>query len=218
MHFAKLYRHFDSRCKSYDRKIVHILSLRSSISTWEFNYLTETLVSDIWQHWCGFCRQLIISSCQGAKARDFTLISPRLGDNTYKRIGYEASMVKNNSMHKVTPNGHNSFAIRHEPTWGDIDVFIKVAFGLNPSNVGTLTSIFGAPNSLKHLQKLRNACAHKSFETMQELNHLTLDYNFSRLNQPADLAWATIKNGQEFGIQFWLYEMNLIADYATSKS
>lgn len=218
MHFAKLYRHFDSRCKSYDSKISHILSLRNSISTWEFNYLTETLISDIWQHWCGFCHQLILSSCQGAKARDMTLITPRSGDTSYKRIGYEASHINRNSMHKVTANGHNSFAIRNEPTWGDIDVFVKVAIGLNPSNVGTLTSIFGAPNSLKHLQKLRNACAHKNVETMQELNHLTLDYNFSKLNQPVELAWTTIKNGQEFAIQFWLYEMNLIADYATSNS
>lgn len=218
MHFAKLYGHFDSRCKSYDRKISHILSLKNSISIWEFNYLTETLISDIWQHWCWFCHQLILSSCEGTRARDSTLITPRLGDNSYKRLGYEASHINRNTTHKITANGHNNFAIRNEPTWGDVDVFVKVALGLRPSNTGTLTSFFGAPNSLKHLQKLRNACAHKNAETMQELTHLRLDYNFSKLGQPVDLAWSTIKSGQDFAIQFWLYEMNLLADYVTTSA
>lgn len=214
MHLGKLYDNFDSRCQSYTARINHIISMRSSIDNWKYNYLTEVLVSDIWQSWCNFCRNLLFSSCRGAYARDGSIIAKRGGDNSWERLGYEASQgIRNQTLRT---NGHVNFAIRKEPTWGDLDKFIKATQALQPSNSNTLLSIFGSFTELKNLQLVRNACAHKNVETITDLLSLSSEYSFSELNCVTELAWQNKKvGGHEFAIELWLYEMNLIADYAT---
>ena len=163
-----------------------------------------------------FCRQLIIYSCQGTKARNSLKVIPRPINNETKRVTYEALMAKKGQVSKATKNGHVNFLMRNEPTWGDATEITKIISGLQPSNMNTLLNIFGSPNSLKHPQLVRNACAHKNSETLLELRRLSLDYNFSKLQHPSELAWTTLKNSNDIAFFYWLYEMNLIADYATS--
>lgn len=216
MHLAKLYRKFDARCNSYYLRAHEIQKLKLSVPRWKYNYLTEVLLSDVWQGWSGFCRELIFSSCRGTKARDGTLIKPRTGDVTWERLGYEAKQAQRGI--KTTSNGHRNFYIRNEPTWGDIDSFIKATLALAPANMNYLTSVYGSFTNIKHLQRVRNACAHKNIETLQDISALSSTYKFSKIDYPSDVAWCNVKNNSEFAIELWLYEMNLIADYATSSS
>lgn len=216
MHLAKLYKIFDSRCKSYDKRKQDILNAKGSIPEWKFNYLTEVLISDVWQSWTKFCRSLIIYSCKGTKARDGAVILKRSCDNHWKRITYEAKSANQTRVPK--PNGHLNFQMRDEPTWGDIDVFLRIVSGLAPSNSNVLLTTYGSFLSLKDLQMLRNACAHKNVETVLDLNQLSSRYNFSKLKCATELAWAVSNSGTEYAIELWLYEMNLIADYATSSN
>lgn len=217
MHLGKLYSRFDSRCKSLDKRANLILASKSSLSQWELTYLTTTLISTTWQHWSTFCRKLIIHSCQGARARDLTKITPRLTNNTIERIAYEASLAKQSgSISNARNNGHINFSMWQEPTWGDPSKITKIITGLNPSNSITLLSILGSPNYLHHLQLVRNACSHKNSETLSRTRRLSLDYNFNKLQHPSEIAWATHKVSNDIAYFYWLYEMNLIADYATS--
>ncbi len=215
MHLGKLYSQFDSRCRSYSVRINEINMAKSTISNWQFNHLTEVLISDIWQSWCNFCRELFMSSCRGTVAKNGTSIIARTGDNSWKRISYEAKQAS--SGRSVTTSGHSNFFIRHEPTWGDLDVFIKIVTVMRPSNYMTLQSIYGSFTDLKTLQKVRNACAHKNVETMLALSMFSSSYSFVKLKNATDIVWTSKLNSSEFVIELWLFEMNLIADYATSQ-
>lgn len=216
MLLANLYKNFDSRCKSYDVRLNNIITSKAHIEEWQFNYQTEVLISDIWQNWSRFCRNLVLLSCQGTKARDMSIICKRNQDNSWKRIGYEASMAV--KKRPLTTNGHINFKLRLEPTWGDIDAFITIVNTLSPANKNTLTSIFGSFSSLKDLQKVRNACAHKNAETILDLGILRKNYGFTKLKCATDIAWESSIIHSVKAIELWLYEMNLIADYSTSNN
>ena len=97
-------------------------------------------------------------------------------------------------------------------------MFLKVVTSLAPANKNNLLTIYGSFTSLKDLQRLRNACAHKNVESMQDLQKLTSSYKFSKLKYATELAWKPSILGSEYAVELWLYEMNLIADYATSKN
>lgn len=213
MHLDKLYRKFDAQCTKLETRARNIQTQKSTISNWEFNYLTNSLISVAWINWCSFCRELLVSSCQGSMTRNHQKILKRNLLNTPQRISYEASLVKLNKT--PTANGHINFQMWKEPTWGDPQKITRIITALNPSNSSTLLSIFGSANSIRHLQITRNACAHKNSETINSIRSLSLDYSFSKINHPTELAWTIHKTSNEIAIYYWLYEMNQIADYAT---
>lgn len=216
MYLGKLYDKFDARYTSYSKRVTNLLSRRTSLETWQFNYMTEVLISDVWQSWCHFSRELFFSSCRGCVARNGQKIKSIGVDQTWKRLGYIAKQASLNQ--KVTPNGHNSFAIRKEPTWGDLDIFIRIVNNIQPSNYQNLLNSYGSFTNLKHLQQVRNSCAHKNVETMGEVRQLSPNYGFSSIKSPTDLAWKTSTPHGVYGIELWLFEMNSIADFATSQS
>lgn len=216
MHLGKLYSKFDSRCNSYSVRIEALKSNQINMQPWEFNYQTEVLISDIWQNWCHFTRKLLFSSCRGTVARDGSIVLARSGDNTWKRLGYEAKQGV--SQHNATPNGHLNFKIRMEPTWGDMNCAIKIIVKLQPSNKSHLLTTYGSFSKLKDLQLIRNACAHKNIETINSIYPLASRYNFGVLKNATQVAWATASGSNDYAIEEWLFEMNLIADLATSTS
>ncbi len=215
MHLYKLYRHFDMRCKSYSNRANEILSSRGSISIWQFNYMTEVLISDVWQAWNFFCRELFMSSYRGCVARNGQLIAGLAGDHSWKRIAYVAKQAKSNK--SPTSNGHNAFPIRNEPTWGDLSVFIDIVNKIRPDNYNNLLASYGSFSSLKQLQYIRNACAHKNVETMDEIRQLSSVYRGGKIKSATDLAWRINISESVHGIELWIFEMNLIADLATSQ-
>lgn len=215
MHLGKIYSKFDSRCRSYSERIANINSCKSNVEDWQFCYLTEVLISDVWQAWCHFCRELFLSSCRGCTARNGEKITAISGDKSWMRLGYIAKQASQNR--NSTPGGHLNFAIRKEPTWGDLDVFLRIVDTIRPDNYQTLLFSYGSFSSLKHLQRVRNACAHKNVETISDISLLSTDYGFGRLGAATDIAWKNRLNSGEFAIEIWLYEMNLIADLSTER-
>jgi len=216
MNLSKLYSEFRSRISSYSYRVSELRINKSKYDTWEFNYQTETLISDIWQSWCNFSRTLYLSSCRGTIARNGNEISPISDDLSWKRLAYIAKRkLQNNS---ITANGHQNFALRLEPTWGDLDVFVKVVIAVQPSNVQNLISAYGSFSNIKHLQKVRNACAHKNIETLTELNSLNHLYGFSRLNMATEFVWTIHSQSKTIAIELWLYEISKIADLSTETS
>lgn len=215
MNLIKLYKKFDSRCRGYEQRVCYLYQKRGTLNNWQFNHLTETLISNIWLTWSQFCRNLFLLSCRGTVARDSSTIAPRPGDNSWKRIGYEASQGIRGS--QITNNGHNRFKMQYELTWGDVDKFLQAVQCMRPANATTLLTAFGIGNlSIKDMQKVRNTFAHKNVETMHELRRLRLSYSFSQLTTPSDIVWVTSRNSNSIAVEDWLFHINLVADNATA--
>jgi hypothetical protein len=213
MRLEKLYNKFISRCRVFENRIEIVNSLRGTESTWKINYLTESLISEIWQTWCFFCRDLFVFSCQGDRARDGSVIAAKMPKATCKRICYIAAQTRQNA--SVKPNGHLLFHMRREPTWGDLDVFLDLVLKLQPTNQNNLISSFGSFTKPKHLQLVRNCCSHKNSELFLELAGLSTTYGFTALKHPCEIAWSNGVPSTIFAIELWLYEIEQIAILAT---
>jgi hypothetical protein len=213
MHLAKLYSNFDSRCSSYSKRVNYIILNKPHLTLWEFNYFTEVLISDIWQNWSLFCRELVLSSCFGTKARDGSTVPSCVVSKNRQRLLYEASCIAKSS--KIKPNGHLNFKRLSEPSWGNIDKLLPIISSLTPNNSNTLLSAFGSFTNVKDIRYVRNACAHKNSETISEISSIP-SYHHTKLNYPTDIAWCSNSGGATYAIELWLYEMNLIADLSTS--
>jgi hypothetical protein len=217
MSFSILYRWFDRRCRTYGQKATHLQQHKSEYNDWEYRLLTDALLSDIWQSWCLFSRVLLLKSIRGTKARDGLTIIGLSRDNSWKRIFYETSQHLKG--YQVKANGHVGFKIRFEPTWGDVDVFIRAVQHMAPNNQGRLLTAYGMPlNGIKHMQMIRNSLAHKNVETMVDIRTLTTAYSISKVTSPIDLIWSFVGQTNTFAIDQWLYEINLIADLATESN
>lgn len=213
----KLYGWFDRRCKSYSSRINLLRSRKGAIPDWEHRYLTESLMSEMWQSWCHFNRLLLLRSLRGGTARDGSAIVARVSDNSWRRIGYEAKQASQSLPPK--PTKHLNFMMWKEPTWGDLDAYIRIVIGLNPSNSTVLLSSFGIPYvGVKELQLVRNCCAHKNVENIFGLQALSATYDVRGVRFSADFAWVKEISSHNVAIEIWSYHMNLMADLATATS
>lgn len=180
---------------------------------WEFKYLSTSLLSDVWQNWCLFCRTIIMKSCMGTQTRSGANIPPRAGLSSWQRISYEAKQAtQGNTIHP----SRTIIFMRHEPTWGDQSVLLRAIPSLAPHNASALITGFGlslyAP---KHLQGVRNACFHINSETMSEVRRLVAFYVGRGLSHPSDIMWWLEPSSKADAIFFWLEEFEIIADQVT---
>ena len=181
---------------------------------WKLNFLTESLIDNLWQDWCNFCRNIVILSCNGAYSKNNNYIPPRNSDNSTERIAYEAKCAALNN--RLRPNRVIQ-NLRSEPTWGDQDKIIQIIQTLQPYNYQTLLSAFGLPvYGIKHLQHVRNACCHKNKETMRQISQFFIYYYIVDVSTPSDLVWHVNTYSQTYGIYHWIDNMWTIANIATS--
>lgn len=211
----RLYRWYRGRFVVYNSRIAYLQSQSGRIEAWEHRYLSETLISDIWQSWCLFSRALLFNSIRGAKCRDGSVLAARAGDNSWMRLGYESSTYKSGGIPKHA--GHAAFAMRKEPTWGDIDCFVKIVMGLKPANEAVLLAAYGGNfRGVKDLQRIRNCCAHKNIENIFDVRQMGLTYMITSRATPVDIAWSYKQGGTSLAIESWLHETIVIADLATA--
>lgn len=211
---SDLYRHFISRSATIVNRVEYIQGKIGKIDSWQNRALTETVLSDLWQLWCWFCRHTLLLSCYGTTARSGAIVSTRNGINSWQRIGYEAICASRGQSPKSIKQLRFK---REEPTWGDQDKLITVVTCLNPSNRNTLLSAFGLPIlGPKHLQIVRNACAHKDIETMEQVRGLLLHYLIEEFVCPSDLAWQLNPIRKICAIYSWICDMRTMADLATA--
>lgn len=183
------------------------------LKPWRLRYLTEGLISDLWQSWNHFTRTVLTMSCQGCVNRTSILISKRSCNNSWKRIGYEAKQAAVNT--KVHPSRTIRYK-KHEPTWGDTDKVIDIITGLSSSNKDKLISAFGLPlRGPKHLQIVRNACAHKNDETMATVRNISIYYISKPLQQPCELTWQIDKRNNTTALYSWITDFKHVAELAT---
>lgn len=197
----------------FRKRAEDIYTWPTSHPDWEFKYLSTSLLSDVWQNWCLFCRTIIMKSCMGATTRSETTIPPRTGFNSWQRISYEAKQaIHGNTVH----HSRTVNFMRHEPTWGDQSALLRAIPTLAPHNAGSLMTGFGLSlNAPKHLQTVRNACFHVNSETMSEVRRLMAFYVGRGLAHPTDIMWWLEPSSKADAIFFWLEEFEIIADQVT---
>ena len=208
------YKHFIKKNSSLRKRAEQVYMWPNDRPNWEFRYLSFSIISEIWQNWGSFCRSTILVSCNGTRTRTGTLIPKRPGMNSWQRIAYEALQA---ARHRpVNPGRIISFR-RHEPTWGDQNVLVRAIPVLSPANSADLLAAFGLPfYAPKHLQTVRNACAHMDAETMSEVRRLALYYSGHSLSHPTDILWWIEPNSRTDALFVWLDELEIMASSATT--
>lgn len=216
MSLYKLNGWLNNRLSGYVVKSAELQSLIGRVPDWQHRYLTESLVSEIWLTWCLFSRHLIHKSLRGGKARDNTTISPRVGDNSWQRIGHECARASQANNHQTATPAN--FSMRKEPTWGDINSLIKIISALSPANSGQLLTAFGLPFvGPKHIQIVRNCSAHKTVENLMSLRtDFIFHYSISRNATPYEVAWSNRVGSNDIAINLWIHEMKTIGNIATA--
>lgn len=210
---------------AFNRKLIKFSSLANdilqagkSMPLYKKKALTEYVISETWQAWNTFTKDVIIKSVQGCRARDGLIISGRnSGCNDYWGICYEASCYAKNQRIKI--NGYSGFKHYHSHTWGDPIKIIDVISGFSPNNASRLFNGFGMLTYINDIQLIRNACAHKSREIILDLRSSLINrYNIRSVVHPSDYAWVLTLTGNDIAYFLWIREMKAAALYVTESA
>lgn len=171
----------------------------------------EGLVSNIWQSWGNFCRDVLISSAKGTTTQGGIPVSSPHSALTSAEIKYFAMML---ARKQTVKNIRASRGSHEEPTWGDVNKITLIANGLGLTNANTLAGAFSAAQTIKDLQTCRNASAHFNETTVAEVRALSTRYNADFLFHPSDLIhWVDIGT-KDFLWRSWIDEMDIISELA----
>lgn len=198
-----------SRCESAFRSA---LLTNPSKERVKYRHLLEGAVSDAWQSYCCFSRNVAIYSSLGCTTAAGTVHPASIAPASWQRASYVAIRgAKGEPVQPSKTNGH----LWKEPTWGDSAKAPGIIAALNPGNAGTLVGhLAGGLLGPKHCQIVRNACAHKNHQTKAAVEALSLHYIASRIIVPTDaLIWRDPVT-QEFAFISWLEDMRTIAEGA----
>lgn len=165
--------------------------------------------------WCAFARAFTIERSLGCSSRSGAAVLARVGSKDKPRILYEAKAFSNDG----TPNRGATILERYrEPTWGDIDKLAKILTGLGLSDASILeTAILSNRGTVSHLQVTRNACAHRSLQSLKAVRKLQPFYVIrDAIRHPSDLAWQEHASDKSTAILRWITDVELLADLMTN--
>lgn len=194
---------------------IHDDHISGLLSPWEFRFLSEALLSNLWIDWNIFVRQVLVLSCNGSITRSGVVTPARtLPDNSESRIAYE---IKEYGKGNTGPHPTKTFSGPIEPTWAHPDKIISYISGLAPSNGATLQLAFGSAGLFgpKRIQLVRNACAHKSKPNRNDVQSLRSLYLTNHFYDPIDIVWGSNPSTNSIAIFEWIEDLEDIADLAT---
>ena len=170
--------------------------------------LQEGLMSSLWQSWCLFCREVVISSALGAQTQGGVITaSPYVGLSEGEIAYISKVFAKAGPLKKVISIVHK----REEPTWGDIGKLSKIINGLNCSNKSNMATWFGVSNVIPDLQILRNANAHINSDNIRDINIIRIKYNQTKYRHPSDSMFWIDPSTNDYLWCSWISEIDLIA-------
>ncbi len=169
----------------------------------------EGLVSTTWQHWCHFCRSVIIQSALGGTTSN-GLNLPACAAK-WEEVSAAAVRIKQG---RTPVPGQTNSILRYEPTWGDpmklLDIISKLPLG----NKNQLAQSFGSSIYISHLQTVRNASAHRDNQTTADVLALGPMYVVSRLRHPTEALFWLEQQTQELAYLYWLDDMRTVGSLA----
>jgi hypothetical protein len=167
--------------------------------------LLEGLLSRVWQTWSDFCRRCVIESCVGTTNANGSAIAglPNAASDEHVSGAAINAKKKQTGPFWGTPNT----VLRNEPTWGDVDVLVKILTRLRPSNSAKMLAGFSSSHpSARALQLIRNAAAHNHVQNMHEVLTLRSSYIVFPIAHPIQALFWTEPVSRDFLV------MNAIAD------
>lgn len=183
-------------------------------SPWEFRFLAEALLSNLWIDWNIFVKQVLVLSCNGSITRSGVATPARVVlDNSESRITYEVSQYGRG----LPAKPYKIFSGSIEPTWAHPNKIIACITGLAPSNTSTLQMAFGSAGLFgpKRIHLVRNACAHKSKVNRNDVRSLRSLYLTNHFIDPIDIIWGVNPSTNSIAIFEWIEDLEDIADLAT---
>lgn len=173
----------------------------------------EGLISALWQCWNHFCRDVVIRSAVGCVTSEGQILAPSVLPPSWERVSYIAMQTKGRG--QPIADGRTNAVLRFEPTWGDVGILARLIPVVRPANRTQLLSAFGLGRKVIHLQRVRNAAAHRNGETMNDVLALAHEYNLQRVpRHPAEAAFWIDVASQDYAIESWADEMRTIASVA----
>ncbi|SFM40001.1 hypothetical protein [Nitrosomonas communis] len=217
MTLARCYVQINSRLSRRHKQATSILDdhVNGNLSPWEFRFLAEALLSNLWIDWNVFVKQVLLLSCRGTTTRSGVIVPARLApNNTESRITYEFIQCSKNA----TVNPTKTYSGSIEPTWAHPDRIIGCISGLATSNTTELQNAFGSAGLFgpKRIHLVRNACAHKSkFNRNEVARALRGLYLTNHFLDPIDIIWGNNSSTNSIAIFEWIADLTDIADLAT---
>lgn len=210
------YARINSRLSRRRKQATSILddSVNNILSPWEFRFISEALLFNLWIDWNTFVKQVLVLSCNGSITRSGAVVPARtVPDNSENRIAYE--MRQYSKGFAVHPTKTFSGAV--EPTWAHPDRIITCITGLASSNTAALQMAFGAAGLFgpKRMHLVRNACAHKSRLNRIDVLSLRSLYSTNHFFDPIDIIWGSNPSTNSIAIFERIEDLEYIADLAT---
>lgn len=174
--------------------------------------IQEGFVSALWQTWCIFCRDLLIYSSQGAITRGGMLTASPHSTLGALEIAYVAKQLANrNNVVRIRPlSGQHQ-----EHTWGDLTKLNLVVSGIGCSNEQSIRNGLSACLRIEDLQICRNASAHISSATLQQVKSSRVRYMDTSLNHPSDMIFWVDPTTKDFLWKSWIEEAEVAAEICT---
>jgi hypothetical protein len=95
--------------------------------------------------------------------------------------------------------GSPNTMLRVEPTWGDIDVLVKLLTRLSPNNAAQMLAGFSSGHlDAKAIQLIRNAAAHNHAQNMAEVLTLRSSYIVFPITHPIHALFWTEPASRDF--------------------
>lgn len=203
----------------YSARLLEFAGSKTIVSSSDFSFadecLLEGLLSRIWQSWNAFCRACVVKSCIGTTTYDGKAVTGLPSAISDAHVSSAAIACKRPACVRFW--GATNNLLRIEPTWGDVDVIVKIIGILGPTNSAQLLAGFSASHSTaKALQFIRNAAAHTNSQTMQDVNRLRSTHIVFPIAHPTQALFWTVPSTKDFLIASALDELKACAMVAIS--
>jgi len=168
--------------------------------------LLEGLLSRCWQAWCNFCRKCVVESCTGTTNHAGVPIVA-LPQATDEFI-VSGAAIRAKSLPNPPYWGTANTVLRVEPTWGDVDVLVKILTRLSPTNSNQLLAAFSSASaSAKTIQLIRNGAAHDNLQNRTEINRLQSAYIIFPAGHPTHSMFWIEPTSSDFLITHAIQEL-----------
>ena len=169
----------------------------------------EGLLSGLWQAWCWFSREVVISSALGAvTTAGHSTHSPYAGHSEMEIAFVATQFSRRRSFTSVRALAGQYL----EPTWGDIQKINLIINGLQPTNLNSLQTGFGSVVLLRDLQFARNCCAHLNRENLFALKTARARFNQTKYIHPSDMMFWIVPTTSDFVWKEWVDEIDAASE------
>lgn len=201
MALSSLRAAFESEIDAYATHLRNFASAKTLAASSDFSFMDECflegLLSRIWQCWCTFCRDCVVESCCGTTNAVGAQISGLAAATTEAHVSGAAIIAKKSASGPFW-NSPNQ-VLRSEPTWGDVDVLVRIVSRLGPINSTSLLAGFSSGHSsAKALQLIRNSSSHNNSQNMQDVMTLRSTYIVFPIVHPIHALFWTEPTSKDF--------------------